>query len=100
MLFEKNELGMSVTIDSLGDSGRLDALLFGESQGRVLVSVLEEDEFIRAAEQAGVPAQVIGSSDDSGRLKVSIAGDEIIDSSVSGLCEAWGQAIPKLMMQG
>jgi phosphoribosylformylglycinamidine synthase len=100
MLFEKNELGMSVSIDSLGNSGRLDALLFGESQGRVLVSVSEEGEFISAAEQAGVPAQVIGCSDLSGRLKVSVAGNEILDSSVSGLCEAWGQAIPEIMGQG
>ena len=100
MLFEKNELGMSLAIDSLGVSGRLDALLFGESQGRVLVSVSEEAEFMLAAEQAGVPAQAIGSSDVSGRLKVSIAGNEILDSNVSGLCEAWGQAIPELMMQG
>jgi len=99
MLFEKNELGISVTIDSLGDSGRLDALLFGESQGRVLVSASEEGEFIRAAEQAGVPAQVIGCSDLSGRLKVSIAGNEILDSNVSGLCGAWSQAIPELMRQ-
>ena len=97
MLFEKNELGMTVTIDSLGESGRLDALLFGESQGRVLVSVSEEGEFISAAEQAGVPAQVIGCSDLSGRLKVSVAGNEILDSKVSGLCEAWGQAISELM---
>ena len=99
MLFEKSELGMAVTIDSLGASGRLDALLFGESQGRILVSVSQRDSFLQAAEQAGVPARSIGTSDSSGRLKVSVAGDEILDSDVSGLCEAWAQSIPELMMQ-
>lgn len=99
MLFEKNELGMSVSIDSLGDSGRLDALLFGESQGRILVSVSQRDKFLQAAEQAGVIARLLGSSDPSGRLKVSVAGDEILDSSVSGLHEAWTRAIPELMRQ-
>ena len=39
MLFENPELGADLSIDSLGESNRLDALLFGESQGRVLVSV-------------------------------------------------------------
>ena len=99
MLFEKSELGMAVTIDSLGESGRLDALLFGESQGRILVSVSQRDSFLQAAEQAGVPARLIGRTDSSGRLKVSVAGDEILDSDVSGLCEAWAQSIPELMMQ-
>jgi phosphoribosylformylglycinamidine synthase II len=99
MLFEKSELGMEVTIDSLGESGRLDALLFGESQGRILVSVSQRDSFLLAAEQAGVPARLIGRTDSSGRLKVSVAGDEILDSDVSGLCEAWAQSIPELMMQ-
>jgi phosphoribosylformylglycinamidine synthase subunit PurL len=99
MLFEKNELGMSVSIDSLGDSGRLDALLFGESQGRILVSVSQKDEFLQAADQAGVVAQELGSSDSSGRLKISVGGDEVLDSSVSVLHEAWAQAIPELMTQ-
>ena len=99
MLFEKSELGMAVTFDSLGSSGRLDALLFGESQGRILVSVSHRDSFLQAAEQAGVPVSSIGTSDSSGRLKVSVAGDEIFDCEVSGLCEAWAQAIPELMKQ-
>lgn len=99
MLFDKPHLGISVSLDSRGASGRLDGLLFGESQGRVLISVSPENEdgTLQAAKQAGVSAQLIGQTDSSGLVKVVVEGDEILDSEVSLLRETWDQAIPRSM---
>ena len=99
MLFGETGLGFSLSFDSHGPSGRLDSLLFGESQGRVLVAVSAErqESVLLAAEESGLAAQVLGSADESGRLKISMAGEEILDASVSSLRESWSQAIPNYM---
>ena len=99
MLFGETGLGFSLSFDSHGPSGRLDSLLFGESQGRVLLAVSAErqESVLLAAEESGLAAQVIGSADESGRLKISMAGEEILDASVSSLRESWSQAIPNYM---
>ena len=99
MLFGETGLGFSLSFDSHGPSGRLDSLLFGESQGRVLVAVSAErqESVLLAAEESGLAAQVLGSADESGRLKISMAGEEILDTSVSSLRESWSQAIPNYM---
>ena len=99
MLFGESGLGFSLSFDSHGPSGRLDSLLFGESQGRVLLAVSAErqESVLLAAEESGLAAQVLGSADESGRLKISIAGEEILDASVSSLRESWSQAIPNYM---
>ena len=99
MLFGETGLGFSLSFDSHGPSGRLDSLLFGESQGRVLLAVSAErqESVLLAAEESGLAAQVLGSADESGRLKISMAGEEILDASVSSLRESWSQAIPNYM---
>jgi len=99
MLFGETGLGFSLSFDSHGPSGRLDSLLFGESQGRVLVAVSAErqETVLLAAEDSGLAAQVLGRADESGRLKISMAGEEILDASVSSLRESWSQAIPNYM---
>ncbi len=99
MLFGETGLGFSLSFDSHGPSGRLDSLLFGESQGRVLVAVSAErqESVLLAAEESGLAAQVLGSTDESGLLKISMTGEEILDASVSSLRESWSQAIPNYM---
>jgi phosphoribosylformylglycinamidine synthase II len=99
MLFGEVDLGLSLLLDSRGPSDRLDSLLFGESQGRVLVSVSAERQasILHAAEESGLAAQALGSTDESGRFKISIAGDEIFDAAVPSLRESWSQAIPNYM---
>ncbi len=99
MLFGETDLGFSLSFDSHGPSGRLDSLLFGESQGRVLVAVSAErqESVLLAAEESGLAAQVLGSTDESGLLKISMTGEEILDASVSSLRESWSQAIPNYM---
>ena len=99
MLFGKTGLGFSLSFDSHGPSGRLDSLLFGESQGRVLVAVSadRQERVLLAAQESGLAAQVLGSADESGSLKISMAGEEILDAKVSSLRESWSQAIPNYM---
>ena len=57
MLFEKPNLGIDLSVDSLGSSNRLDALLFGESQGRVLISVSDDklDQLLVLAGEKAYP---------------------------------------------
>jgi phosphoribosylformylglycinamidine synthase len=99
MLFENPELGADLSIDSLGESNRLDALLFGESQGRVLVSVSDEDleEVMQSAVQDGLSILRLGKSTRSGRLKLLVAGNEILDSEVNKMHKIWSEAIPEKM---
>jgi phosphoribosylformylglycinamidine synthase len=99
MLFENPELGADLSIDSLGESNRLDALLFGESQGRVLVSVSDEDleEVMQSAVQDGLSILRLGKSTRSGRLKLLVVGNEILDSEVNKMHKIWSEAIPEKM---
>ena len=101
MLFEKPNLGIDLSVDSLGNSNRLDALLFGESQGRVLISVSDDklDELLVLAGEKSLPAIVLGSINESGRLKFSLSGNEILDSNVAQLHRIWSDAIPRKMNQ-
>ena len=99
MLFENPELGADLSIDSLGESNRLDALLFGESQGRVLISVSNEnlDEVLESAINDDLSVLKLGTSTDSGRLKLSVSENEILDSEVNKLHKIWSEAIPEKM---
>jgi phosphoribosylformylglycinamidine synthase len=99
MLFDAHGIGVSVSLTDLGSSGRLDALLFGESQARAIVAVKPEkcDAVIQAAKNLGVSAHTMGKTDDSSQLKVEVAGTSVINADVSGLKNAWESAIPKHM---
>ena len=101
MLFEKPNLGIDLSVDSLGSSNRLDALLFGESQGRVLISVSDDklDQLMVLAGEKSLLALVLGSINESGRLKFSLSGNEILDSDVAQLHRIWSDAIPQKMNQ-
>ncbi|MDA8806890.1 phosphoribosylformylglycinamidine synthase subunit PurL [Opitutales bacterium] len=99
MLFDADGLGASVSLPNLGSSGRLDALLFGESQARAIIAVKPEkcDAVIQVAKNLGVSAHAMGKTDDSSQLKVEVAGTSVINADVSGLKNAWESAIPKHM---
>ncbi len=99
MLFDSTEIGASVSFENLGHSGRLDALLFGESQGRVLIAVRPEDKegVIQKAADISLPAVLLGKTENSDQLKISVSGDLILNTKVSGLKNAWESAIPNHM---
>ena len=99
MLFDTDGLGASVSLNGLGQSGRLDALLFGESQARAVIAVRSEDSeaVMRVAEQMQLPADLLGKTNDSDQLQVEVSGQPIISTNVSGLKKAWENAIPNHM---
>jgi phosphoribosylformylglycinamidine synthase II len=73
------------------------ALLFGEAQGRVLVSSSNTRGLLEAAQRHGVPARKIGRVfADSGTLRIRI-GDDVIDAPLELLADAYHEAIPRRM---
>jgi phosphoribosylformylglycinamidine synthase len=75
----------------------LRALLFGEAQGRVVVSTPEPARVLAAAERRGVPAARIGTVRvGSDRLRFTI-GDRTILASLRRLGEAFHNTIPAIM---
>ena len=99
MLFDKEGLGADISLSELGQSGRLDALLFGESQARAVVAVRAED-IERITEVAGklnLPVHRLGQINKSNQLNIEVAGDSVLSAKVSVLKDAWESAIPKHM---
>ena len=83
-------------IDS-GNHGRLDALIFGETSGRVIITTTELDS-VKAVERAklmGVPAQHIGTVGGEA-LKIKIQDDKHT-WEVAGLHDLWWNAIDNAM---
>jgi phosphoribosylformylglycinamidine synthase len=73
------------------------ALLFGEAQGRIIVSTTSPSEVVAAATRAGVPAHVIGrvgARDGVCRLRLATG---VVETPVSTLAEAYHEAIPRIM---
>lgn len=83
----------------LGDGLRPDALLFGESQSRIIVSLAARDAatLLKLAAEKGVKAAAIGKC--QGRqLIVRQAGREIIRLRVEDLYKAWKGAITRAFL--
>ena len=94
LLSAERPLGVDVTLSA---TLRAAVLLFGEAQGRIVVSCAGTDveQVLGAAERHGVPAQAIGRVTDGGfRLRGAGAALEL---DAAPLREAWQGAIPRLM---
>jgi len=77
----------------------LRALLFGEAQGRVVVSSPDASAVIHIANEHGVPATVIGSvRAASGALSIR-TGDGSLRASTQHLADAYHEAIPRIMQR-
>jgi phosphoribosylformylglycinamidine synthase len=87
-----------VTVD-LGAWGTLQwrALLFGEAQGRVVVSTASAADVIAIASRHGVPARQIGTVIDEREGFTIRRGAEILRSPVAALASAFHDAIPRAM---
>ena len=85
------ELGIEADLDLLPVEGEVDqwGLLFSESTGRFLVTVSPQkaDAFEKAME--GEPLARLGPITDSGRLVITEGSNQIIDTDVMKLKEAW-----------
>jgi phosphoribosylformylglycinamidine synthase len=74
---------------------RPDALLFGESTGRVITTTSDAEALLELARERGVPAEHVGETGGE-RLWVGPArGEPWIDVRIDGLRERWRRAIPR-----
>jgi phosphoribosylformylglycinamidine synthase len=99
MLFDDETFGVDLNLGSRGPSNRLDALLFGESQGRAVLAVKPEKlaDVLSAAREAGVDAEQIGIVNRNGRFQAIVDGETVLDVNVKVLRESWENAIPHAM---
>jgi len=97
MLFGPAPLGAELDLSGL-PAPRQDALLFGESQGRVVIAAAPADEpaVMAAAKAAGVPANPIGEVTANGKLGVRTARGPL-EWDVSVLRVGWETSIETAM---
>ncbi len=82
----------------LEDKIRPDALLFSESQSRILVSttVVHLPQLLKLAEGRGVPARAIGQAAGN-KFIIRQGGREIVHLSVEKLYETWKKVVPEAL---
>ncbi|HEX6536314.1 MAG TPA: phosphoribosylformylglycinamidine synthase subunit PurL [Gemmatimonadaceae bacterium] len=73
------------------------ALLFGEAQGRIVVSTPVPDRVREIAARHGVPARRIGTVRAAASTLVLRLGDRRVEAPLARLAAAYHQAIPRLM---
>ena len=92
-------LGASVNLDEWTHLP-LRALLFGEAQGRAIVSSSQPEAVLEVAARYGMPAQVIGTvTSAASGIEVRI-GDRAVSASTERLSTAFHDAIPQIMARG
>lgn len=81
----------------LQDKIRRDALLFGETQSRIVVTAKKQNiqKLINLAKKIKVKAAVLGETKGE-RITISHLGKKIIDIPVDEAYRAWKQAIPQI----
>jgi phosphoribosylformylglycinamidine synthase len=93
------EIMLGATVDvseALVSSDR--ALLWGEAQGRVLVSTADVEGVLAQAKAHGIAARVIGSVTAETQLVIR-AGARTLDTPLAPLADAYFSAIPALMQR-
>jgi phosphoribosylformylglycinamidine synthase len=92
----KGELGAEISLDL---ELRSDALLFGESQTRFLLSANAEsaEKIIELAADRGVEAASIGRVTDSGQLSINNAEKNLINTTVTECADAFNTGFDKMM---
>jgi phosphoribosylformylglycinamidine synthase len=99
MLLRNPGLGLAIRLRP-GAGRRLDAVLYGESQGRILISVKPDrlDEVTAAAARAGVATEVLGEVTADGCLSLEVEGRDLaVTWPVAPLKELWETSIEKRM---
>ncbi len=95
-MMERDAL-LGATIDLSAWNGLPErALLFGEAQGRVIVTTSDPSALADIASAHGVPANVIGTVQDSPTISLTLRG-RTVALDVAALAHAWHDAIPEIM---
>jgi phosphoribosylformylglycinamidine synthase subunit PurL len=96
--FDSGGIGCTVDVPAAGSSGVWSApgTLFGESAGRVVVSVAPEQRapLQSLAADHGLPARLIGTTGGS-RIEISVGGAAAIDCAVAEAEQLWSSALGK-----
>ncbi|HUX33494.1 MAG TPA: AIR synthase-related protein, partial [Gemmatimonadaceae bacterium] len=74
----------------------LRALLFGEAQGRAIVSTPDAARVVEIAQRHGVPARPIGVVHDGDRLDI-VVGERDVSIPLAQLVDAYFESIPRIM---
>ena len=84
---------------ALPDKIRTDALLFGETQSRIIVSLAEKDlkKLERICKKNKIPGQVMGSVDYEQKLRIEIGNQKLISVSCEEMGERYYNSIEKTM---
>jgi phosphoribosylformylglycinamidine synthase subunit PurL len=90
------QLGAEVDL-SAWDALPLRAVLFGEAQGRVVVSTPDAEAVIATAREHGVPARLVGTVRDRAAGLAVRAGGRAFQTSVDRIADAYHDAIPAIM---
>ena len=99
MMDRPNPVGADVDL-SRWSALPLRALLFGEAQGRVLVSTPDAAAVLAVAVRHGVPAAVIGTVREASGTLVLIVGERRFSARVAQLADTYHEAIPRIMQRG
>jgi phosphoribosylformylglycinamidine synthase len=73
------------------------AVLFGEAQGRIVVSTPDPAAVLAIAERHRVPARAIGEVTSASEPFTVLLGDATFTAPVAALAEAYHEAIPRIM---
>jgi phosphoribosylformylglycinamidine synthase len=93
----ENQFGADIELSDDIDAA---ALLFGEAQGRIVVTAAADqaDDVVAEASRMTVPARIIGRvGERAGNFVVSAAAGVTIDLPIESLHEVYATAIPRLM---
>ncbi len=100
MLFGDSPLGADLELSGVDERIRPEAILYGESQGRVILAVpeAEAEALLERAKEAEVPALMIGAVTSGPLLSVSCPEKNLACQwEVKALKEKWERAIPDAM---
>ncbi len=99
--YRQQALGAQLDMSEAGDV-RLDALLFGESQGRAVVAVCPSNvqKLREVAERHGVPVALLGATVAGENLEVVLPANRSVTLSVSKLRKGWHDSIGAAMQSG
>jgi phosphoribosylformylglycinamidine synthase len=75
----------------------LRALLFGEAQGRIIVSTPDAEAVLAVARRHGVPARAIGTVTGASQGLDIIVGDTRLHAAIDRLTNAYHEALPRAM---
>jgi phosphoribosylformylglycinamidine synthase len=91
----ENNLGAAIDLSAISNGIRTDALLFGESATRVVVSCNEKDvaSVNEKIKNAGLTFNIIGTVVDDGKFKVMIKDKMAIDLGIKDIADKYGNGL-------